>query len=106
MPPTIHALLAARIERLRPEERTVLERAAVVGRQFSRSAVAALHPVSAAKLGLGNGDQLSVELNGAAFSFRLVLDASISTGVVLIPRSMGLAISAPAPVKLRAAEKA
>jgi class 3 adenylate cyclase/ketosteroid isomerase-like protein len=42
MPPTIHALLAARIERLRPDDRTVLERAAVVGRQFSRSAVAAL----------------------------------------------------------------
>ena len=45
MPPTIHALLAARIERLRPEERTVLERAAVVGRHFSpqrgRGAVAA-----------------------------------------------------------------
>ncbi len=42
MPPTIHALLAARIERLRPEERTVLERAAVIGRYFSRSAVVAL----------------------------------------------------------------
>ena len=42
MPPTIHALLAARIERLGPEERTVLERASVVGRHFSRSAVAAL----------------------------------------------------------------
>ena len=42
MPPTIHALLAARIERLGSEERTVLERAAVVGRHFSRSAVAAL----------------------------------------------------------------
>jgi tetratricopeptide (TPR) repeat protein len=42
MPPTIHALLAARIERLGPEDRTVLERAAVVGRHFSRSAVAAL----------------------------------------------------------------
>lgn len=42
IPPTIHALLAARIERLRPEERTVLERAAVVGRQFSRGAVAHL----------------------------------------------------------------
>ncbi len=42
MPPTIHALLAARIERLGPEERHVLERAAVVGRHFSRSAVAAL----------------------------------------------------------------
>lgn len=42
MPPTIHALLAARIERLRPEERFVLERAAVVGRHFSRGAIAAL----------------------------------------------------------------
>jgi class 3 adenylate cyclase/ketosteroid isomerase-like protein len=44
MPPTIHALLAARIERLRPEERIVLERAAVVGRQFSRTALAHLLP--------------------------------------------------------------
>jgi len=42
MPPTILALLAARIERLRPEERIVLERAAVIGRTFSRSAVAEL----------------------------------------------------------------
>jgi hypothetical protein len=44
MPPTIHALLAARIERLRPEERSVIERAAVVGRHFSRNAVAELLP--------------------------------------------------------------
>jgi class 3 adenylate cyclase/tetratricopeptide (TPR) repeat protein len=44
MPPTIQALLAARIERLRPEERTVLERAAVIGRQFSRAAVKELLP--------------------------------------------------------------
>jgi class 3 adenylate cyclase/tetratricopeptide (TPR) repeat protein len=44
MPPTIQALLAARIERLRPEERTVLERAAVIGRQFSRAALTHLLP--------------------------------------------------------------
>jgi class 3 adenylate cyclase/ketosteroid isomerase-like protein len=44
MPPTIHALLAARIERLRPEERTVLERAAVIGRHFSRTALTQLLP--------------------------------------------------------------
>ncbi len=50
MPPTIHALLAARIERLRPEERSVLERAAVVGRHFSRSAVAELLPRDVADL--------------------------------------------------------
>jgi len=42
MPPTIHALLAARIERLGPDERALLERAAVVGRRFSRAAVAHL----------------------------------------------------------------
>src|SRR5207249_2095425 len=50
MPPTIQALLAARIERLRPEERTVLERAAVVGRQFSRAAVAHLLPAEVGNL--------------------------------------------------------
>jgi class 3 adenylate cyclase/tetratricopeptide (TPR) repeat protein len=50
MPPTIHALLAARIERLRPDERIVLERASVVGRHFSRSAVAELLPRDVADL--------------------------------------------------------
>jgi class 3 adenylate cyclase/tetratricopeptide (TPR) repeat protein len=44
MPPTIHALLAARIERLAPEDRTVLEHAAVIGRQFSRAALSHLLP--------------------------------------------------------------
>jgi class 3 adenylate cyclase/tetratricopeptide (TPR) repeat protein len=44
MPPTIQALLAARIEKLRAEDRTVLEHAAVVGRVFSRGAVAELLP--------------------------------------------------------------
>jgi len=42
VPPTIHALLAARLQRLPPGERSVLERAAVVGHHFSRDAVAAL----------------------------------------------------------------
>jgi class 3 adenylate cyclase/predicted ATPase len=42
IPPSIHAILAARLDRLAPGERTVLERAAVVGREFTRRAVAAL----------------------------------------------------------------
>ncbi|TML90878.1 MAG: zinc-ribbon domain-containing protein [Actinobacteria bacterium] len=46
IPPSIHALLAARLDRLPPEERTVLERAAVAGKEFARSAVAALSPES------------------------------------------------------------
>ena len=42
IPPTIHALLAARIDRLEAEERTVLQHAAVEGRLFHRGAVGAL----------------------------------------------------------------
>ena len=42
LPPTIQALLAARLDRLDPVEREVLQRAAVVGREFWPGAVAAL----------------------------------------------------------------
>jgi class 3 adenylate cyclase len=42
IPPTIHALLAARLDRLDPIERSILECASVVGREFSRDAVSEL----------------------------------------------------------------
>ncbi|HET9322724.1 MAG TPA: AAA family ATPase [Gaiellaceae bacterium] len=42
IPPTIQALLAARLDRLDAEERSVLERAAVIGREFTAGAVATL----------------------------------------------------------------
>ena len=42
IPPTIQALLSARLDRLEPAERTVIERASVEGRLFHRSAVAEL----------------------------------------------------------------
>lgn len=44
VPPTIHALLAARLDQLDPTERVVLERGAVEGRVFHRGAVQALSP--------------------------------------------------------------
>jgi class 3 adenylate cyclase/tetratricopeptide (TPR) repeat protein len=44
MPPTINALLAARLDLLTREERAVIEPAAVVGSVFPRDAVAALVP--------------------------------------------------------------
>ena len=44
IPPTIHALLAARLDRLEPEERAVIERAAVIGKEFWRGAIAELTP--------------------------------------------------------------
>lgn len=39
VPPTIHQLVGARLERLQPQERALLERAAVVGRQFELKAL-------------------------------------------------------------------
>jgi class 3 adenylate cyclase/tetratricopeptide (TPR) repeat protein len=44
VPPSIQALLAARLDQLSPVERAVVERAAVVGREFPRAAVTALSP--------------------------------------------------------------
>jgi DNA-binding SARP family transcriptional activator len=44
VPPTVEALLAARLDRLEPDERALIERAAVVGRDFSRSALVTLSP--------------------------------------------------------------
>ena len=42
LPATIHALLAARLDRLGPGELSLLERAAVVGREFTRDALGEL----------------------------------------------------------------
>ena len=44
VPPTIQALLAARLDQLEPAERSVLERGSVEGRVFHRGAVQALAP--------------------------------------------------------------
>jgi class 3 adenylate cyclase/tetratricopeptide (TPR) repeat protein len=44
VPPTIQALLAARLDQLEPSERAVLERGSVEGRVFHRGAVEALAP--------------------------------------------------------------
>jgi class 3 adenylate cyclase/tetratricopeptide (TPR) repeat protein len=44
IPPTVEALLAGRLELLDAGERTLLERAAIVGRDFSRGALLTLSP--------------------------------------------------------------
>ena len=52
IPPTIQALLAARIDRLEPEERSVIERASIEGRLFHRGSVQELLPEQA-RAGVG-----------------------------------------------------
>ena len=47
VPPTIQALLAARFDRLDPEQRTVLEHASIMGKEFWRGALVELAPSQA-----------------------------------------------------------
>jgi class 3 adenylate cyclase/tetratricopeptide (TPR) repeat protein len=44
VPPTIHALLSSRLDRLQTRERAVIDRAAVVGHEFWRAAVTEMTP--------------------------------------------------------------
>ena len=80
IPPSIHALLAARLDRLPPEERSVLERAAIAGKEFVRTAVLRLsdevdrQEVDALLLRLARKDLLTARPGREdAYRFRHVL---------------------------------
>ncbi|MGH3063045.1 MAG: AAA family ATPase, partial [Gaiellaceae bacterium] len=80
IPPTIHALLAARLDRLPGEERAVLERAAVIGREFTAGAVNSLsgdQPVGSTLLSLVRRDLIepdrSLISGDDGFRFRHIL---------------------------------
>jgi class 3 adenylate cyclase/tetratricopeptide (TPR) repeat protein len=81
LPPTIQALLAARLDRLDQGEREVLQRAAVVGKEFWPGAVAALNggdeALGATLLGLVRRELVEPAVSGIpgqdGFRFRHVL---------------------------------
>ncbi|HEY7003318.1 MAG TPA: adenylate/guanylate cyclase domain-containing protein [Gaiellaceae bacterium] len=88
VPPTIQALLAARIDELTAEERVVVEPAAVVGQEFWREAIVALCPaevgVSAALQRLARRELIArahSTFAEDAFRFRhlLIRDAAYAT---------------------------
>jgi len=60
-----------------------------------------LHPEAAQKLGVEAGQTVSVSFNGVSGDAVVKLDDTISVGVALIPRSMGLAIREPVAVKVK-----
>jgi class 3 adenylate cyclase/tetratricopeptide (TPR) repeat protein len=81
VPPTIQALLGARLDRLGRRERSVLEVASVAGRSFTRDAVAELIDEPGLDVLLGalvRSDLLRPELGADAYGFRhlLIRDAA------------------------------
>jgi len=80
IPPTIHALIAARLDRLPADERSVLESAAVAGKHFVRSALRSLlaeedqRAIDATLLSLARKDLLTARPGREdAYRFRHVL---------------------------------
>jgi class 3 adenylate cyclase/tetratricopeptide (TPR) repeat protein len=85
IPPSIQALLAARLDRLGGVERAVLERAAVIGREFTAGAVASLsgdEPVASTLLSLVRRDLIDPDRSlipgddGFRFRHILIRDAA------------------------------
>jgi anaerobic selenocysteine-containing dehydrogenase len=84
---------------------TTVAPAKLLAQRIGEASVA-VHPLTAAKLGLLNGSKATVSLNGVEAAVKIRFDESISTGVVLVYRSFGLPISEPTSVKIMLAEKA
>jgi NADH-quinone oxidoreductase subunit G len=61
----------------------------------------ALHPDAAKSLGVETGQTVNVSFNGGSGEAVVKLDDTISVGIALIPRSMGLAIHEPVPAKVK-----
>jgi len=85
VPPSIQALLAARLDRLGGTERAVLERAAAIGREFTAGAVASLsgdEPVASTLLSLVRRDLIEPDRSlipgddGFRFRHILIRDAA------------------------------
>jgi len=63
-------------------------------------ATIALHPDAAKKLGVEAGVKVKVSFDGVKGEAVVRIDETISAGVALIPRSMGLAIREPVAIKV------
>ncbi|HLF73192.1 MAG TPA: NADH-quinone oxidoreductase subunit NuoG [Anaerolineales bacterium] len=92
-------LLAVPITKLYDRGTTVMP-AELLHARIGETSVA-LHPDAARELGLEEGQRVNVSFDGVSGEAVVQLDDSISVGVALVPRSMGLAIREPAPAKLR-----
>jgi anaerobic selenocysteine-containing dehydrogenase len=63
-------------------------------------ATISLHPDAAKKLGVEAGATVKVSFDGVKGEALVKIDETISAGVALIPRSMGLAIREPVAIKV------
>ncbi len=115
---TVHLPRVQKVTAPRPKERKLL--AVPVTRLYDRGttlavtgllerrigeAYIALHPAAAEKYGVAAGERVRLSLDGVSSEVVVKMDDTISTGVALVPRSMGLPIAEPTEASLKAAKK-
>jgi NADH-quinone oxidoreductase subunit G len=96
-------LLAVPITRLYDQARTVSS-APLLGKRIGEPYVR-LHPSAAERFGFTDGQHVSIGLDGTNEQVLLKIDSTVAAGVALVPRSMGLPIRAPTPIRLKSPAK-
>ena len=96
-------LLGVPVTKLYDRGRTVVSAGLLEGR--IGEAFVAVHPSAAESFGVGEGERVIVSLDGTSEEVVVKIDQSIATGVALIPRSMGLPIVEPTPIRLKSGKK-
>jgi NADH-quinone oxidoreductase subunit G len=102
LPEVESGLLAVPITRLYDRGITVLT-SRLLQQRLSPVCVI-IHPNEAEKLGITEGERVKVQLNGTTNLAIAELDEQVPTNIVLVPRSLGIAVCQPQVVQIRAAE--
>jgi len=94
-------LLAVPVNKLYDRGTTVMMSADLLRDRIGGPTIA-LHPEAAKNLGLEAGQLVNVSFNGVSGDAAVKFDDTISVGVALVPRDMGIAIREPISAKIRA----
>jgi NADH-quinone oxidoreductase subunit G len=97
-------LLAVPVTKLYDRGTTVMMSANLLRERIGHPSVI-LHPESAKNFGLEAGQLVNLSFDGVGGDAVVKLDDTISVGVALVPREMGLAIREPVLAEVRALEK-
>jgi NADH-quinone oxidoreductase subunit G len=97
--PKENELLAVPITKLY-DRGTTITSAELLDQRVGETSIS-LHPDAAENLGVTAGQKVNVSFNGVSGEAIVKLDDTISVGVALIPRSMGIAIREPVAVKVK-----
>ncbi len=103
-PRSANRLLGVPVTRLYDRGRTV-SLGSPLGERIGRTLVS-MHPASAERLGLHEGQSAVLSLDGTSAEVLVRIDQSVAAGIAVVPRSMGLPILEPMPVRIAATKKA